>query len=496
MSNNYEYSLDRRIQNLMGNNGYCSEDEDDNNTNVSSSNTVYRRHTGPDDISYYQDDEIYSDEDNEDNEEPVSFEIDRTPESDDLANHSTTCAGCIEDQPGQMAHMGQGGCMDQAVEEFEISYADNNDATDYEYGVPPELVRENSCKCYCYQCRLENLSDDEEDEDEPDVFSDDVKEIQMCSANNQFYSYDGELYTSTFPEEWARNHLPCTGPKECEECRKVGGWNGVFIAYCVPCARKYDSERGTGFDSVGHDLHSNASNSATNTYLSGIDWNDIGDKDIYDSYESSLKHVIRSGDGQDYYIHNRELYAANFPSQYAHEHIPGTGPADCSNCYYYGSYNGIFQGYCGNCVQEYENQGSGGIRFDNDGKTGFYTDETIPPGFIVKISYVNDANGYNGDYHGDVNVKDGSRTGQGTMIFSDGSHYHGFWLNGLPHGQGRIVEGCIDSNEPCIYEGHFENGKRTYGKIISHGETYAYVNIVNGHDTFTPKPRRDFSMFL
>jgi hypothetical protein len=82
------------------------------------------------------------------------------------------------------------------------------------------------------------------------------------------------------------------------------------------------------------------------------------------------------------------------------------------------------------------------------------------------------------------------------MIFSDGSHYHGFWLDGLPHGQGRIVEKCIDSDEPCVYEGNFENGKRTYGKIISHGETYAYVSTVNGHDTFMPQPRRDFSMFL
>jgi hypothetical protein len=355
------------------------------------------------------------------------------------------------------------------------------------------------------------MSDDEDDESvgPPPLirsctqmngpFSDDRKEIQICSANSKFYSYDGELYTSTFPGEWACEHLPGTGPKECNECREVGGWNGVFIAYCGPCARKYDFERGTGFDSVGHDLHSTAPNSASNTYLYGIDWNDIGDKDIYDSYESSLKHVIQSGDGQAYYIHNRELYAANFPSQYAHEHIPGTGPADCSNCFYYGSYNGIFKGYCNNCVQEYENQGNGGIRFDNDNNTGFYSDGTLPPpppGDIVKISYVNDANGYNGDYHGEVNFEDGRRCGRGTMIFSDGSHYHGFWLDGLPHGQGRIVERCIDSNEPCVYEGNFENGKRTYGKIISHGETCAYVNSVNGHDTFMPQPRRDFSMFL
>jgi len=476
MSNNYECSLDHCIQNVMGNNGYCS-----------------------------------------DNDEPVSFEIDRTPEQSHMDDHSntfattcvSTCAGCIEDQPGQMAHMGQGGCMGQDGEEFEISYADDNDnmLSDYEYGEPPELVRENSGRCYCYQCRLDNMSDDDSVEPPPLIpirtptnspFSDDRKEIRSCGINNNFYSYDGELYTSTFPGEWACEHLPGTGPKECDECREVGGWNGVFIAYCGPCARKYDFERGTGFDSVGHDLHSTASNSASNTYLYGIEWNDIGDTDIYDSYESSLKHVIRSGDGQDYFIHNRALYSANFSSQWAHEHIPGTGPSDCSNCYYYGSYNGIFQGYCGNCIREYD---GATIGYSNDGKTGFYSESTdslddSDDNPIVRISYVNDAHGYNGDYRGNVNMEDGSRTGQGTMIFSDGSHYHGFWLDGLPHGPGRIVEKCIDSDEPCVYEGNFVNGKRTYGKIIFQGETSAYVNTVNGNDTFTPQLRRDYSMFL
>ncbi len=51
-----------------------------------------------------------------------------------------------------------------------------------------------------------------------------------------YYSYDDELYAGTFPEEWAKDHAPETGPKECENCRDHGFWNGVFMLYCANCA--------------------------------------------------------------------------------------------------------------------------------------------------------------------------------------------------------------------------------------------------------------------
>jgi hypothetical protein len=71
----------------------------------------------------------------------------------------------------------------------------------------------------------------------------------------QFYSYDEELYTRTFPFVWAQTHLPGTGPKECKNCASFGSWNGVFIGYCANCASyKYKGKRGHNFSKVGNEL--------------------------------------------------------------------------------------------------------------------------------------------------------------------------------------------------------------------------------------------------
>ena len=74
------------------------------------------------------------------------------------------------------------------------------------------------------------------------------KEFVICGDNRQYYSYDGELYTGTFPREWVENHLPETGPKDCKNCLTYGSWNGVFIGYCLNCSRfDYKYKRGWGF---------------------------------------------------------------------------------------------------------------------------------------------------------------------------------------------------------------------------------------------------------
>ena len=46
-------------------------------------------------------------------------------------------------------------------------------------------------------------------------------------------------------------------------------------------------------------------------------------------------------------------YDVNFPLQYALSHIEGTGPMECGNCYDYGSWRGVFIGYCVNCAYHY-----------------------------------------------------------------------------------------------------------------------------------------------
>ena len=122
------------------------------------------------------------------------------------------------------------------------------------------------------------------------------REIVVCGDNSQYYSYDGELYTDTFPIEWVENHLPETGPKDCKNCNYFGSWNGVFIGYCLNCSKyEYKYKRGWGFGSFGVvgseryiedvDDKEAALNGleANNTYLKDINFNDIGDKEIMDS---------------------------------------------------------------------------------------------------------------------------------------------------------------------------------------------------------------------
>ena len=109
-----------------------------------------------------------------------------------------------------------------------------------------------------------------------------------------YYSYDEELYCGTFPEKWVLDHLPNTGPKECENCACYGSWNGVFLGYCANCAEYvYNGERGRGFIDIGKevgqnvDLEDAALNgpSVFDTYLKDVLPDDVGDKDFMDSAE-------------------------------------------------------------------------------------------------------------------------------------------------------------------------------------------------------------------
>jgi hypothetical protein len=58
------------------------------------------------------------------------------------------------------------------------------------------------------------------------------------------YSYYGIYYASSFPEEWALNHLPKTGPHECLDCLYYGTYKGIFTEYCVNCSKnEYKGDR-------------------------------------------------------------------------------------------------------------------------------------------------------------------------------------------------------------------------------------------------------------
>ena len=67
-----------------------------------------------------------------------------------------------------------------------------------------------------------------------------------------------------------------------------------------------------------------------------------------------------------YYSYNDELYADTFPEEWAECHLDGTGPTDCENCAFYGSWNGVFIGYCCNCAI-YDYCGTRGKGFSHPG---------------------------------------------------------------------------------------------------------------------------------
>jgi len=114
-----------------------------------------------------------------------------------------------------------------------------------------------------------------------------LKEQVFAGDRRQFYSYDEELYTATFPFEWAENHLPGSGPKECGNCAYYGSLNGVFVGYCCNCAvYLYKGERGRGFIDCGKENSSKTVDnfvSIFDTYMKGVDPDDVGDKDFIDS---------------------------------------------------------------------------------------------------------------------------------------------------------------------------------------------------------------------
>lgn len=111
-------------------------------------------------------------------------------------------------------------------------------------------------------------------------------------------------YDIHFPLHWALNEQVyyylndkyITGPLHCENCRDYGYYNGVFIGYCINCAKELEYTRGNGmideegveFDEtmVNLDLNDyNRENSMWNTYLKNVEFREIGDVHLKEEYE-------------------------------------------------------------------------------------------------------------------------------------------------------------------------------------------------------------------
>lgn len=101
-----------------------------------------------------------------------------------------------------------------------------------------------------------------------------------------YYQYDDKLYSIHFPKKWTKEHADGTGPKMCENCDYHGSWNGVFIGYCMNCARcVYEGSRGRGMEDGVEDNSEEVQQyqSVHDTYLKNVNFDYIGDKNIFDS---------------------------------------------------------------------------------------------------------------------------------------------------------------------------------------------------------------------
>ena len=70
-----------------------------------------------------------------------------------------------------------------------------------------------------------------------------------------------------------------------------------------------------------------------------------------------------------YYEHDGIIYIGTFPAEWIETHANDqTGPKECENCAYFGSYKGVFIGYCLNCAEFNYNgaRGHGFSIYDDD----------------------------------------------------------------------------------------------------------------------------------
>uniref|UniRef100_A0A6C0JXQ8 Uncharacterized protein n=1 Tax=viral metagenome TaxID=1070528 RepID=A0A6C0JXQ8_9ZZZZ len=116
-----------------------------------------------------------------------------------------------------------------------------------------------------------------------------VAHIYQTRTGNFIYIIDNVVYSEYFPVKWAlapgtleyENGVaimgPGTLPNHCGNCNYYGSFHGVFLGYCVNCAREYGYTRGPGFIDQGVEYEGEAERDCIRaTYLSGIDLATLG----------------------------------------------------------------------------------------------------------------------------------------------------------------------------------------------------------------------------
>jgi hypothetical protein len=100
----------------------------------------------------------------------------------------------------------------------------------------------------------------------------------------KYYIVNGIAYDIHFPLEWViSDHCEGDGDNVCMNCLYYGSYRGVFIGYCIDCARYHNYERGNGLidrfvesDFVEIENHT-SDDGIWNTYLKGVNPFTIGD---------------------------------------------------------------------------------------------------------------------------------------------------------------------------------------------------------------------------
>jgi len=105
------------------------------------------------------------------------------------------------------------------------------------------------------------------------------------------YRHNDVMYVDTFPEDWAKSHLPETGPVECLNCQTYGVIEDVFYGYCANCADYcYAGSRGKGYIDKGVFDGENDTDACVDvTYDMSLD---VLDEDLYSEYYRDMDDCV------------------------------------------------------------------------------------------------------------------------------------------------------------------------------------------------------------
>ena len=137
-------------------------------------------------------------------------------------------------------------------------------------------------------------------------------QLYVCTMLN-LASKHGEVFTIYYPRDWIDQDLE----NNCQKCKTLGSWQGYRIARCTE-----HCENGCGMIDVGVEYNVNSPNSATNTYLKGVNWEkELGDIDFGETHKQMQavhpKPERREYNGEWYIIDRSQLpYTMTRESEY------------------------------------------------------------------------------------------------------------------------------------------------------------------------------------